>query len=163
MSHKTVAPLSDGDREQLERLVKEDPSARVRQRAEAILLSGKGYSIKQISEIKGKRVITVSRWIGQWEERGVDGILEGEGRGRKGILTEEERQEVCKWLEEESPPRSAAELAARIQKTSRECRAVESETCSDRFQLPPRHYFALRAACAVPARLEAPSGFFARR
>jgi transposase len=117
MSHKTVAPLSDGDREQLERLVKEDPSARVRQRAEAILLSGKGYSIKQISEIKGKRVITVSRWIGQWEERGVDGILEGEGRGRKGILTEEERQEVCKWLEEESPPRSAAELAARIQKT----------------------------------------------
>ena len=31
----------------------------------------------------------------------------------------------------------------------RECRAVESETCSNRFQLPPRHYFALRAARAV--------------
>jgi hypothetical protein len=45
----------------------------------------------------------------------------------------------------------------------RECRAVESETCPDRFQLPPRHYFALRAARAVPAPLKALTGFVARR
>jgi DNA invertase Pin-like site-specific DNA recombinase len=32
---------------------------------------------------------------------------------------------------------------------TRECRAVDSETCSNRFQLPPRHRYALRAACAV--------------
>jgi transposase len=116
MNHKTVSALSWSDKDDLELLVKESPSARVRQRAEAILLSAKGYSIKQISEIKGKCVITVSRWIDQWEERGVDGILEGEGRGRKGILTEGERQEIGKWLAEESPPRSAAELCARIAK-----------------------------------------------
>jgi transposase len=67
-------------------------------RAEAIILSGKGYPIKQISQIKDTCVITVSRWIDQWEERGIDGILEGEGRGSKGILTEDERREVGTWL-----------------------------------------------------------------
>jgi transposase len=129
MRRKTVSPLSASDREELERLVKEDPSARVRQRAEAILLSAKGYSIKQISEIKDKCVITVSRWIDQWEERGVDGILEGEGRGSKGILTECERQEIAKWLDEETPVRSAAELIDRIQKTFGKAVSKDTARC----------------------------------
>ena len=115
MNFKEVSPLTEHDKNELNRLIKEDTSARVRMRAEAILLSGKGYPIKQISQIKDKCVITVSRWIDQWEERGIDGILEGEGRGSKGILTEDERREIGTWLNGESPPRSATALGARIQ------------------------------------------------
>ena len=109
-------PISDYDKAELERLVKEDESARVRMRAEAILLREKGYSIKEIAMMKDKHVTTVSRWIDQWEERGVDGILEGEGRGRKSILTESEREEIETWLKEAIPPRNTTELRSRIQK-----------------------------------------------
>jgi transposase len=66
--------------------------------------------------MKDKHVTTVSRWIDQWEERGVDGILEGEGRGRKSILTESEREEIETWLKEAIPPRNTTELRSRIQK-----------------------------------------------
>ena len=54
MNFKAVSPLTEHDKHELNRLIKEDSSARVRMRAEAILLSGKGYPIKQISQIKGK-------------------------------------------------------------------------------------------------------------
>lgn len=116
MNYKTVSPLSESAKEELHRMIKEDPNARIRMRAEAILLSAKGYSIKAISEIKEKHVITVSRWIDQWEERGIDGVLEAEGRGRKSCLTEDEQNEVIKWFEETSAPRSASAVVARIGK-----------------------------------------------
>ena len=53
MKFKAVSPLTEHDKQELNRLIKEDTSARVRMRAEAIILSGKGYPIKQISQIKG--------------------------------------------------------------------------------------------------------------
>jgi len=116
ISFKTVSPLSEEDKAELERFAKADDNARVRMRAEAILLSGRGYPIQEIATLKGKHFITVSRWIDQWEDRGIDGILENEGRGRKSLLTEDEQATVAEWLREAAPPRSATELMARIEK-----------------------------------------------
>ena len=45
----------------------------------------------------------------------------------------------------------------------RECRTVDSETCPNRFQLPPRHYFALRAGLRRPRSTRSPAGFIVRR
>jgi transposase len=116
MKHmKTVSPLTEHEKNELDRLVAEDLSARTRARAEAILLSSRGFSIGEIAKIKNKHIITVSRWIGQWEERGVDGILEGEGRGRKKSLTEDEFKQVAEWLG--GAPRSAKAIADKIEKT----------------------------------------------
>ena len=116
MKHmKTVSPLTEHEKSELDRLVAEDLSARTRTRAEAILLSSRGFSIGEIAKIKNKHIITVSRWIGQWEERGVDGILEGEGRGRKKSLTEDEFKQVAEWLG--GAPRSAKAIADKIEKT----------------------------------------------
>lgn len=114
MEYKTVSPLTDSDQEELHRLIREDPSPRVRMRAEAILLSARGYSIRKISNLKGKNFITVSRWLNQWAERGIDGILEGEGRGRPKQLTEEEQALVLQWVGEPTPPRHSGEIVERI-------------------------------------------------
>ena len=46
------------------------------------MLSGWGYTIDEIGAITGFHRNTVSRWLDQWAERGIDGILEREGRGR---------------------------------------------------------------------------------
>ncbi|MGH8557636.1 MAG: helix-turn-helix domain-containing protein [Methylococcales bacterium] len=81
MSHKRVMPLTGKEQRELKELMKEDATARVRVRAEAILLSAKGYTIKEISLIKDKHVITVSRWIDQWEERKLEaGCCRRKGR-----------------------------------------------------------------------------------
>jgi len=60
---KTVYPLTENDTKELDRIVAEDLSARTRTRAEAILLSSRGFSIGEIAKIKNKHIITVSRWI----------------------------------------------------------------------------------------------------
>ncbi|MGH8497761.1 MAG: IS630 family transposase [Methylococcales bacterium] len=116
MSHKRVMPLTGKEQRELNKLMKEDANPRVRVRAEAILLSAEGYPIKEISLIKDKQVITVSRWIDQWEESKLDGLLEKEGTGCKKRRTQDEQREVEQWMDEKMPPRSAAEVATRIEK-----------------------------------------------
>jgi transposase len=77
-----------------------DYTARIGKRAEAILLSERGYTIDQISAIKEVHRVTVSYWITNWNERGIDGLLEREGRGRKRSLSEDEERQVLRWLKE---------------------------------------------------------------
>lgn len=99
MRRKTIPLLTLEETDELNRLVKADNSARVRRRAEAMLLSSKGYSMREIADIKGVSHHTVSNWIDQWRERRVDGILEAGGRGRKPTLAASEKAELNAWLD----------------------------------------------------------------
>ena len=89
-------------------------NARIKKRAQAILLSARRYTIDEISAIIECHRVTVSRWINQWHEQGIDGLLEKEGRGRKNSLTEEEEKQVLEWLK--SDARSANGLLGKIEK-----------------------------------------------
>lgn len=111
-NYKFVTQLSDKQKSALKELKGEGHTARTATRAEAILLSERGYTIDQIAGIVDCHRITVSRWIVNWEERGIDGILEREGRGRKRTLTEAEEAQVMGWLKED--PRSIKKLLIRI-------------------------------------------------
>ncbi len=111
--HKFISQLSDEQKSMLKGLKGEGYTARIGTRAEAILLSGRGYTIDQISEIVDCHRVTVSHWIVNWEERGIDGLLEREGRGRKKTLTEDEESQVMGWLEE--TPNTAKGLAIKIE------------------------------------------------
>lgn len=111
--HKFVSQLSDEQKAALKGLKGEGYTARIGARAEAILLSERGYTIDRIGEIIACHRVTVSHWIVNWEERGIDGLLEREGRGRKKSLTEDEERQVMEWLE--ASPCSAKTLAIRIE------------------------------------------------
>jgi transposase len=89
-------------------------NARTKKRAQAISLSARGYTIDEISAILQCHRVTVSRWIDQWHEQGMDGLLEREGRGRKKSLSEEEEKQVVEWLEGDG--RSTNGLLGKIEK-----------------------------------------------
>jgi transposase len=110
---KFVSKLTDLQIGQLKLLMEDDPNARTRLRAQAILLSDKGRQIDDISAIVDCHRVTVSRWIDQWGERGIDGLLESNGRGRKPRLDEHEEKQVLEWLDED--PRNLARLLAKIE------------------------------------------------
>ena len=112
-SIKFVPELTEQQIVNLKTLENGDWPGRVRKRAEAILLSGRGYTIDEIGAITGFHRNTVSRWLDQWAERGIDGILEREGRGRKHSLSEDEERQVMEWVEEN--PRSANQAVGRIE------------------------------------------------
>lgn len=110
---KFVQKLTDFQIGELRLLVEGDADAQTRLRAQAILLSNKGRQIDDISAIVDCHRNTVSRWIDQWNERGVEGLLRNNGQGRKPTLEEHEERQVLEWLDED--PRNLARLLAKIE------------------------------------------------
>jgi transposase len=110
-----VSPLSIKQKADLEKLRGTGYTSRIGRRAEAVLLSARGYSIDQISELIGCHRLSVSHWLGNWDERGLDGLLEREGRGRKRLLSETEESQAMEWLQDF--PNNAVNLAVKIEET----------------------------------------------
>ena len=78
--------LTAEQREQLERVLRQDPKPYRRERAAAILQVAAGKSAQQVA-IGGLLVRrdpdTVYGWLDRFEERGVAGLTIAAGRGRK--------------------------------------------------------------------------------
>ena len=60
---KFVAPLTDEERLRLKEIHKTDPNWRTRMRAQAILLSEKGFAINQLATIFEIDRDSVSQWL----------------------------------------------------------------------------------------------------
>jgi transposase len=73
------------DREQekvLNKLIQSAPKHRIRQRAHAIVLSSKKFSIEALSEIFNVHRDTISRWLDTWAEKGFEGLIDAPKPGR---------------------------------------------------------------------------------
>lgn len=57
-----------------------------RERCQALLLSNKGWSIKQLAEHFEVVPHRVGRWFSDWESNGLMGLMRQSGQGRKTIL-----------------------------------------------------------------------------
>lgn len=79
---KFVQPLTPNVRKTLNRIVRLSDHYRTRQRAHAIILSERKYSVDLISNIFDVHRDTVSRWINVWYERGIDGLYDAPKPGR---------------------------------------------------------------------------------
>lgn len=110
-----VSELSTEQKSALEELRGPGYTSRIGKRAEAILLSARGYSMDEISAIMECHRLSLSHWLSNWDERGVDGLLEREGRGRKRLLTEDEESQAIAGLDE--LPNNAKSLAVKIEET----------------------------------------------
>jgi transposase len=108
-----VPELSVEQRAALEDLRGTGYTSRTGKRAEAVLLSARGYGMDEISAITECHRLSVSHWLSNWDERGIDGLLEREGRGRKRLLTEDEESQAIAWLDE--LPNNAKGLAVKIE------------------------------------------------
>ena len=107
---KFVSPLSEEQRQSLEHLSQEDPSKRVRIRAQGILLSADGSTVDDIARVHHVHRDTVSSWLDLWEEFGVDGLRDRPRSGGPSKLSDEEKQVVKELLE--SHPNYPREILA---------------------------------------------------
>lgn len=107
---KFVSELDEEQEKELNRIIKESEKPRIRQRAQAILLSSKKYHIDKIAEICEVHRNTVSSWIDQWENSGFNGLQDRPRSGRPSILTESEKQLVIELAKEN--PRSVLKIIA---------------------------------------------------
>jgi transposase len=86
------------------------PTARVRARAQVILLSDKGYPLKKIADICRMVRQTVSAVIDSWEVEGLRGLYDNPRPGRPRSLTPDDEEFVHEMAKEE--PRNINKVIA---------------------------------------------------
>ena len=88
-----------------------DPSSRVRMRVHCILLSNKGYTIKEIINIQGLQRDIVSSLIDSWNKFGFEGLYDHPS-GISPKLTENEKEIAIELLRED--PKSIKKPVKRV-------------------------------------------------
>ena len=82
---KFIDGLEIDETEILLELVKSAENHRTRQRAHAIILSHKKYSVEELSDIFEVHRDTISRWLDSYEECGISGLFDAPKPGRPKV------------------------------------------------------------------------------
>ena len=82
--------LTKSQRITLEHCYKYHSKAHVRQRSHALLLSYRGWKVKQIAKLYEVRTRTIYTWFDRWEDMGLVGLMILSGRGVKAKLNKED-------------------------------------------------------------------------
>ena len=117
---KFAQPIPEAVRVTLEEMYRHHPTFRCRQRAQAILLSLRGFTLPQIWSILAVRRDAISDWIDRWEQEGLLGLYDRPRAGRPRIYTESEVN-LLKNLVDEEPrqlKKAQAQLKEMTQKTA---------------------------------------------
>jgi transposase len=108
-----VNKLSEEIKRQLGEIYRDHADFAFRQRAHAILLSDKGFTINQLQDIFEVDRDTVSAWIGLFEQSGVDGLKPLPRPGRPPIYNEDEVRQFKDLVDQE--PRQIKQAQAALQ------------------------------------------------
>jgi transposase len=107
-----VNALSVEENLTLENMKRYHPSHVPRARAQAILLSDAGFSLKELSAIFGVCRQTTATWLTAWETGGIAALLDKPRSGRPCKLTEATKQYVLDRVEQS--PRSVKIVLAQL-------------------------------------------------
>ncbi len=112
---KSVPALSDTDKAVLEQTYRQGKSHRERQRAQAVLLSSRGYSLDQLSDILSADRDTISRWLDSWQQQGRSALTDAPRSGRPPKMDAAVEEALREILEQPSANLKAA-VQAELQK-----------------------------------------------
>jgi transposase len=119
-----VRPLTEEQRELLEKTRKADTSYRARTRAHSLLLSAQGTPIKDIAKASQVDRDTVSTWLKKWEHHGAQSLHDKPRSGRPPKLTPDEQELAKQYLQEE--PRSLKRVVERFAQQTEKRLSVSS-------------------------------------
>ena len=107
---KYVSKLSLAEIITLQDMQKNHPIPRIRKRAHMIILSNKGYAIKDIKNICEMTRHTVSSVIDRWERGGIAGLYDGHRSGRPRILTPDDEEFIHELTAQEPPKKHSSSI-----------------------------------------------------
>ncbi len=86
---KFVKPLTEKQEQRLREIHKNDPAHRTRMRAQAVLLSARGYSLDQLADIYQQDRDRVTLWLDWWDEYEYEGLADDPKSGRPALFPDE--------------------------------------------------------------------------
>jgi transposase len=84
----------------LRRIYRSSKHHQVRQRAQFLILYSQGQTLAQLMPVFSVTLQTLYNWINTWESRGILGLYNQPGRGRKRLLTPEQEEQIYRWVQE---------------------------------------------------------------
>lgn len=84
---KRFIQLTEEETATLQEGMKNGAAHLFRKRCHCLILSSAGYEVKNLAEVLGVSSITIYGWLNRWEKKGLVGLRDRGGRGRKPILT----------------------------------------------------------------------------
>lgn len=114
---KFVSALSDAQRASLEQVYRQGSAHRLRQRAQAVLLSAKGFTLEQLASMFGVHPETVSGWLDRWQEHGLDALADAPKPGRRRKIDAALEAELLDLLQNPTPDLKAVVQAHLKKKT----------------------------------------------
>jgi transposase len=111
-----ICPLSESNLNALQDIYRNHPDFSYRQRAQAILLSHKGYNLKQLQDIFDVDRDTLSQWFNRFELSGMEGLQNLPRSGRPTIYTQDEIQQLKILIDDE--PRQIKQAQAALETTT---------------------------------------------
>lgn len=107
--------LTDSAHIELDNIYRTHDKLHVRQRAQCLLLSNKGFSVPQLANIFSTRTHTVRAWFDRWEKDEYQGLDIRSGRGLKPAIKENDTAFVdCIKKEVMRDPRNLQSAVDRI-------------------------------------------------
>jgi transposase len=100
---KFAATLSGEQRQALQQVRKSSACHRERERAHAVLLSSKGYTLDQLADIFETDRDTISHWLDGWQTNGVGGLSDAPKPGRPVKLDKAARGLVEQAVQSPTP------------------------------------------------------------
>ena len=107
-----IEELNAETRKLLHRIYRASQRHRVRARAHGILLSAQGYTTTQLMEIFHVDRVTIYNWVNAWDSRGVAGLYDRKGKGRKPKLSLEQKAQIKRWAK--AFPKNLGKICALI-------------------------------------------------
>jgi len=86
MSKKYIK-LSEEEKISLRSAHKHHSCYQVRERCQCLILSSEGKQVKELAQIFSVIPLTIYNWFYRWEAKGIAGLFNQQGQGRKPILT----------------------------------------------------------------------------
>ena len=140
---KFVLPLTDVDKEALMSLHRSGRTHRQRQRAHAVLLSAKHYTLDQIADVVEAERETVSRWLDLWQEQGLLGLMDAPKSGRPRKIDPVLELHLRDMLQNPSPDLKA-QVQADLQKRGSASAGTPSGAPFDDGDIPSGEHAASR-------------------
>lgn len=118
---KFVRLLSEAEQQELQETYQNHSSFKVRQRAQAILLSHQGYTINQLQAIFQINRDYISLWIDRYNRQGIQGLEDLPRSGRPLIYTADEIEIFKAKIQEEPRQIKQAQAFLEAQTNKKSC------------------------------------------
>ena len=107
-----IRPLSPETIRLLHRIHRSSRHHQVRQRAQFLILYNQGKSLSQLIPIFSVTRKTLYNWINAWESKGLLGLYNQPGQGRKRTFTPDQEQQIYQWVQ--ASPTQLNQVLAKI-------------------------------------------------